>query len=391
MLLWKKGGMKSYCLKSKFLKMKKIFILAFFGIATIISSYSFKSPLKEPNPPVGNTGAPTQSRTCNRSGCHFDFGLNTAGGSITATGLPIGSYVPGQVYNFSVTISNASPMQIWGFAIKAVISGTGTALGTFSTTNPGTNVNTNELRNSSAAVFTGTSYTYTNLKWTAPATGTSLVSFYMTGVAGDGDGSEFGDYVYSSIILNITLPVTMGEIKGKLIDNTAIIDWSTYTESGNTNFDLERSTDGRNFDVLKTITGSGISSSIKNYKWIDTDLPKNEKILFYRLKVTDQSGKFEYSNVVSLKPSVTTYVENIYPTLLTGGELVSVKMVSNSAQEAAITIFSSAGKKIAVQVQTLRKGGNDFSINGFTKVGSGVYFLRIKTDNFSVTKKIIVQ
>jgi hypothetical protein len=370
--------------------MKKFFILATLGLAAIISSYSFKSTLSDPNPPTSNTGAPTQSRTCVR--CHGDFPVNQPGGSIVATGLPLGSYVPGQAYNFSVTITNASAMQMWGFAIKAVISGTsGTALGTFSTTNPNTNVSGGEIRNSNGAVFSGTSYTFNNLIWTAPLTGSSSVSFYVAGIAADADGSEAGDFSYSNSYLNIVLPVTLGEVKGQLVDNAAIIEWSTYSESGTTNFEIERSFDGRNFEVLKSILSSGGASIIRNYKWIDNNLPKNENILFYRLKITDQNGKTEYSKVVSLKSSVITYVENIFPTLINGNELVKIKMVSNTHQSSTISVFSSTGKNVFQKVQMLNKGANDISLSGITAGGKGVYLVKITAGNYSTTKKIVVQ
>jgi len=370
--------------------MKKFFILAMLIMATIISSYSIKSPLSNPNAPTTNTGAPTNSRTCVR--CHGDFALNTPGGAVAISGLPVGSYVPGQVYNLSVTISNAITMQRWGFAMKAVITGTsGTALGTFSTTNPNTSVSAGEIRNTTAIDFTGTSYTYTNLRWTAPSTGSSAVSFYVAGIAADADDSEAGDYSYSNVYSGITLPVSLGEIKGKLDNNSAIIEWNTYSEAGNNFFDLERSADGINFESLKTITASGNSSTIKNYKWIDNSLPKNEQTLYYRLKMYDLNGKVEYSKVIILKPSLITSVDNIYPTVLTRSDLVKVNMISSVSQVANISIYAPGGQKIAQQVQMLQKGTNNFTIKEFRVSGNGIYILKIQAGNFSEVKRLIIQ
>jgi len=53
--------------------------------------------------------------------CHGDFAINITGSSVVATGLPSGSYVPGQAYNFSIKITHPTAINtIWGFAIKAV-------------------------------------------------------------------------------------------------------------------------------------------------------------------------------------------------------------------------------------------------------------------------------
>jgi Secretion system C-terminal sorting domain len=371
--------------------MRKIFILAIFAVAVLVSSYSFKSKavVSDPNPPTTNTGAPANSRTCVR--CHGDFALNLPGGSVIATGLPAGSYAPGQVYDFSVTISNAASTQMWGFAIKAVIAGTGTALGTFSTTNANTNVSAGELRNTNGASFTGTSYTYNNLRWTAPASGSSPVSFYVAAVAADGDNSEAGDYVYSNVYLNIVLPVTLGEIKGKLNGDEAVLEWNTYSEFGNNYFEVQRSIDGRSYQSLTTITGSGISNSTRNYRWIDTDLPKNEEILYYRLKITDDNGKTEYSKVITLKQGIKTYVQNMYPTVTRQDGTVKMQMMSHLLQPAEISIYSSNGQKISVQLQKLIKGENEFTIRSNSLTKPGVYLIKIKAGSFSETKKLVVQ
>ena len=370
--------------------MKKLFILLIIGLGAIISSYSFKSPLKEPTPPSGYSGAPTQSRTC--INCHGDFSLNTAGGSVSATGLPTGFYVAGQVYNFSITITNASPMQNWGFEIKAVIAGTsGTALGTFSTTNPNATVVSNELKDNVAVVFNGTSYTYTNLKWTAPSTGSSLVSFYMTGLAGDNDGSEAGDYIYSSTILSVPIPVTLGEIKGKLLESAAIIEWNTYSESGSKQFEVERSSDGRNFKIIQTVSSDGNSNTTKNYSCVDNTLPENESLLYYRLKMVDLDGSFEYSKVIVLRRSLTTYIEKIYPTVIKKNDIVNLVMISNTAQQAAISIYSFNGQLMYSQSQTLARGKNDLVIRSFNIMNPGMYILKIKAGNFADTRKLIIQ
>ncbi len=370
--------------------MKKLIIISAIGLITIISFNSFKNPLSNPTPPSGYSGAPTQNRTCRN--CHGDFPLNTAGGSVNATGLPTGFYIPGKAYHFSITITNPVSMPVWGFVIKAVIAGTsGTALGTFSTLNPNTVVSSNELKHNNAVGFTGTTYTYSNLTWTAPSTGTSAVSFYMTGVAGDWDGSETGDYVYSKSILSIPIPVTLGDITGKICNNTAVIEWNTYSESGARNFELEKSSDGRNFNMIKSIASTGNSNSIKNYSYVDNDLPKNEEIIYYRLKMIDLDGRFDYSKVIMLKHALSIYIDKCYPDVIDKYGKVNINMVSNKEQKAYIAVYSINGIKIHEKVQLLSKGMNAFMINGFNKANAGVYIIKINAGDFSDHRKVVIQ
>lgn len=379
-----------YSIISKFLTMKKIITISVIALVSIITFNSFRSVKSNPTPPSGYSGAPTQNRTCRN--CHNSFSLNTAGGSVVATGLPVGFYVPGKAYDFSITITNATAMEVWGFEIKAVVAGTsGTALGTFSTTNTNATVSSNELKHNNAVGFHGTSYTYTNLRWTAPSTGTSSVSFYMTGVSGDWDGSESSDYVYSNSILSIPIPVAFGSISGKLVQHSAVLEWNTFSESGSMNFEVERSSNGRLYESIGTIAAAGNSNSDRHYSYTDNNLPKNEQVLYYRLKMVDLDGKYKYSDVVILKPASETYISKVYPDIIRKNGTVNVSVISNKVQDVGISVYSLNGTKLYEQKQVLIKGQNDLIVTGFNNAASGIYLVKINTAGFSDIKKIIVE
>lgn len=70
--------------------------------------------------------------------------------------------------------------------------------------------------------------------------------------------------------------------------NAVQITWSTATEINNNFFTIERSTDGVNFTSIGTVQGSGNSSTVKNYSFIDNSLVNGT--IFYRLKQTDFDG-----------------------------------------------------------------------------------------------------
>jgi len=374
--------------------MKNLILLTIVCTAALIASFSFKPAkkvFKEPIPPSGYTGAPTQSRTC--VNCHGDFSLNTAGGSVYTTGLPNGSYIPGHVYNFSLTITHGSTMQMWGFAIKAVITGTsGTALGTFSTSNPNATVASGELKDNNAVSFTGSSYTYNNLTWTAPASGGSLVSFYMTGMACDADGSEAGDYVYSNTQLSIPVPVTMGEVTGKLTEKNAFIEWSTYSETGSGHFELERSVDAINYNLIDNVPAAGNSNSRRVYNYTDRNIPINEQVLYYRLKLVDQDGKATYSKTIVLKKILNgTYIENVYPATVNENGTIDLKIVSDLVQKADVAIFASNGIIVSRQSMQLSIGRNEIRIPNIHSTGTGIYILKMQAGNSIDTRKLLIK
>jgi hypothetical protein len=184
--------------------MKKVLYLLCF----VIIAFSFV--LSNPNCPTGYTMAPTSTGTSrNCTNCHGDYSLNTAGGSITLTGLPT-TFTAGVAYPFSIKIAHsAADRKVWGYAIKAVDTTTNTVVGTWTSTNANSSIKgtaggaTYELSHANAAVTTvANNYTYTGLTWNAPSVAPSKVKFYVSAVAGDNNGNEAMDYVYTKTFIS---------------------------------------------------------------------------------------------------------------------------------------------------------------------------------------------
>ena len=190
--------------------MKKITLLLSLLFMTVL--FTSLKITSNPNCPTGYSTAPSLNGTTvrNCTSCHGDYSLNTAGGGITVTGLPT-TFTPGTAYPFSVKVTHsAANRTVWGVAIKAVDTLTHAVIGTWTTTNPNTSIkgtptvaNGNyELSHANAATSTATNtYTYSNLTWTSPALPTAVqsrVKFYVSAVAGNNNGNEAGDYVYST-------------------------------------------------------------------------------------------------------------------------------------------------------------------------------------------------
>jgi hypothetical protein len=154
--------------------MQKNVLICFTSIIALVVSSSFiifvKSPLYSSIPPAYHTGAIGLYCT----NCHAGAGLNSGGGSVSVSGLPVGSYIAGAVYDFSLTTTHGTANRLrWGFSITAKNSA-GADVGTFSSTNPNAAPNAdniNELsHNNAVSTSPQASYTYDNLKWTAPVT-----------------------------------------------------------------------------------------------------------------------------------------------------------------------------------------------------------------------------
>ncbi|MBK7882699.1 MAG: hypothetical protein IPJ81_01860 [Chitinophagaceae bacterium] len=105
-----------------------------------------------------------------------------------------------------------------------------------------------------------------------------------------------------SILSPITiLPVKLISFNAAIINkDEAKLSWSTATENNNDHFDIERSTDGRNFAKISETKGQGNSSVRTDYSLITT-IKGLSGTIYYRLKQVDISGKITYSSIKTLK------------------------------------------------------------------------------------------
>lgn len=117
---------------------------------------------------------------CGGGGCHT-FSINT---TMSMAGVPANGYANGQTYNLFLTVSNANKFKA-GFNLT-VSTGTLTAGAGMSLVSP------TELKHNSPLLMNNGSAIW-GFTWTAPATGTAPVTFYVAGNAVDTSGTATGD------------------------------------------------------------------------------------------------------------------------------------------------------------------------------------------------------
>ena len=106
---------------------------------------------------------------------------------------------------------------------------------------------------------------------------------------------------------NDALPVTLESFTANPAEQTIKLEWKTGMETNFSHFELEHSADGKKFQLLKSIPGSGLS----DYYSYSDDNPFTG-FNYYRLKMIDQDGSYQMSRMVSAKPSVSDEI-TVFP------------------------------------------------------------------------------
>nr|WP_295921868.1 SdrD B-like domain-containing protein [uncultured Dyadobacter sp.] len=105
--------------------------------------------------------------------------------------------------------------------------------------------------------------------------------------------NEFNMHIDAGIFYS--LPVTLISFEAKGADHSALLNWSTATETNSDRFEIERSTNGKAWTKIGTVRSHGESSSVKKYVFTDPSPFSGDN--FYRLRMIDSDLTFTYSRI----------------------------------------------------------------------------------------------
>ena len=111
-------------------------------------------------------------------------------------------------------------------------------------------------------------------------------------------------------ISGITLPVQLTSFTGKAIRCQAQINWKTAFEEHFNHYEVQWSSDGREFTTVGEVRSNGLSTSNGNYQFLDNS---STEANYYRLKMVDIDGSFEYSDIIFVETACAKNDFTIYP------------------------------------------------------------------------------
>ena len=151
------------------------------------------------------------------------------------------------------------------------------------------------------------------------------------------------------------IPVQLSSFAGKLnIDKTVDLNWTVEEQSGINKYIVEKSLDGINYFRLGEVRAS--NNTYDNYSF--KDISAGSGLNFYRLFITEFSGKTSYSIV-------------FYPNPVTNK--LTIEQTVNTLSSKTATILNSIGHKL--QSIVLSKKQETIDMQAFSP---GVYFLKLE-------------
>jgi hypothetical protein len=183
------------------------------------------------------------------------------------------------------------------------------------------------------------------------------------------------------------LPVKFDVIKATDKERGVLIDWSILTELNLDHYEIERSTDSREFTSIGKKAVAGNIGDRSSYTWLDLTAEKN--LYFYRIKAVDLDGKITYSSVARINKSLDAALFSIFPNPVLNG---IISFQSNNLARGTYTININNNIGILIYNKEFNHTGGTFSqsISSIQNLKPGLYTLRINSNGVNLLSRIFM-
>lgn len=189
-------------------------------------------------------------------------------------------------------------------------------------------------------------------------------------------------------LVGYTLPLDLIEFNGRVQNTNGILAWKTTYELNSSSFDIERSTDGRNYTMVGNVPSLN-TPGINQYHYTDNNITSfGSPVVYYRLKQKDIDGRITYSKIVALSVDKKRNIVLLYPNPVINE--VNLTITINRPEKLQARIIDNAGKMVKQLQWDMSGGSTSLSVN-VSVLAKGIYYLEIKGETINERKKFIKQ
>ncbi|WNJ20868.1 T9SS type A sorting domain-containing protein [Pontibacter sp. G13] len=195
-------------------------------------------------------------------------------------------------------------------------------------------------------------------------------------------GSGFGSAVVQTNCTTCgkTLPIELGYFDAQLEGSEVAIEWTTVSELNNDRFEIERSMDGGNWEIMGEIAGAGTTSEPQVYAYRDAQ--PEIGTAYYRIKQIDFNGQFSYSDVVSVNIHSISHTRLVaYPNPTS--DMLWLRNAQGTAND--VSIYTISGARVRNILPTHQIDAETIKMD-LSQLPAGVYLVKVGTEVQKVIK-----
>jgi hypothetical protein len=202
-------------------------------------------------------------------------------------------------------------------------------------------------------------------------------------IDGNGVSDDAGENTPTPYVFGYVLPLSTLELRGSRNGNQVALTWQGLTDRTVDSYEVQRSLDGRVFQTIGTIR-----TTQSSYHFNDMDLPQDQSSWYYRIRVSEASGRSVFSNTL-LMTSVEETSIRASPNPFTN--FFNLTIPSATKSNASIIIRDISGRVLVSRNIQLEKGDNYLAIAEAERFQRGAYIAEITTPNGSRYVKLVKQ
>jgi hypothetical protein len=167
--------------------------------------------------------------------------------------------------------------------------------------------NSTSSKNYMMAVINGTSWQSNSLSVELANRGLGDEPSKITGFLNNSEisfwipAANTGSYPFRNNQVN---PATLLYFTGENFESSHLLKWATGTETNLSHFNVELSTDGLTWSTTATVNATGSGST---YQTVALNIPDPWIRSYYRLKIFDTNGNYQYSTIIVISGNYPAY------------------------------------------------------------------------------------
>lgn len=152
-----------------------------------------------------------------------------------------------------------------------------------------------------------------------------------------------------------TLATTFTDFDVKEENKRARLNWSIETATNHSHFEIERSSNGRDFEKFHVENNSITNGSAASFNFTDLNVPVN-KINYYRIKQVEMNGDFYFSEIKSIRINTRNTSVSIYP--VPAIESIQINYKAEKINTIKLIIIDAMGRVVITSYKNVLAGNN---------------------------------
>lgn len=191
------------------------------------------------------------------------------------------------------------------------------------------------------------------------------------------------------VVVNVgILPLQLLKYGLTYADNKAKLYWEVANQANGLKYNIERSIDGREFEVIGSVPVNEAGNGIYNYNDATINQVRSENF-YYRIRLITKDGLEKISPIMLLRMGNSNVTR---PTIKPNPARnhISISLYSKKTVLASLVLVNAEGQTVLTKKISLVSGENSFLVNDLDKLPGGMYTAMITTDSETVMERFFI-